>query len=119
MDGRLGTGLAVAGALVAVGLMVYTAFFSGRPAAADGYQALQAQCRACGGQFSLSAEAAAAERAAAGDPRKNLNCPLCGKKDTAETMTLCERCGKHYLPAEKASAGQRKCPNCGFDPDAR
>jgi len=119
IDRRVTAILAGVGAAAAVGLMVYMAFFSSGRAAADEYQAMHAQCKACGGQFTIAAEAAAAERAAAGDPRKDLNCPLCGKKNAASTMTRCDRCGKYYLPPENAAAGQRKCSHCGFDPDAR
>jgi len=107
-------GLGLAALVIAVGVAIY--FSVGSSDASYVYEAVHIQCTACGNQYELSAQAAAEERAAAGNPRKKMSCPKC-HKESGETMSQCDKCAKWYLPKPETAAARFKCPGCGHDPE--
>jgi hypothetical protein len=111
VDGKTLRWLAIAGVVVAVGLLVYVSA-SGRSDAVL-HEDMHLKCKACGHEFTRAVDDATRERASVGDARADLQCPKCSKRAGA-TMMQCEKCTKYY-PGGAFRA--RKCPHCGFNPD--
>jgi hypothetical protein len=116
MNAALLKGLGIAAAVLLSGYFVYSSVSGGGNSKADSYQDIRVFCTACKQEFGLTAQAAAKERAMAGNPRKKLTCPNC-KKEAGENMTLCGKCNHWYLPKNNDVPGERKCSKCGHDPD--
>jgi DNA-directed RNA polymerase subunit RPC12/RpoP len=80
------------------------------------YDEMHLQCTACKHEFTMAPAEVGRVRGTAGDPRKRLTCPKCGK-EAGEEMTPCEKCSKWFLPKALGAGLSLRCPHCGYDPD--